>query len=134
MICKNCKAELCVDEWNGWRWTCPQCSNIGRLASVAEIKKLERGREMKKIAEKKPETLDIGQKVNELMDLHHKNYALFSKRCADDEKNRLTIRDHFAMSAMNAIVAANLRGGESYLIQAILSYTMADAMLEARKK
>ena len=43
MKCPKCKkADMIIDEWNGWVWTCFICDYVGRSASYAEIKNFER--------------------------------------------------------------------------------------------
>jgi len=41
VICKKCRQEMFIDEFNGWVWTCPSCGKIGRKAKDSEIKKQE---------------------------------------------------------------------------------------------
>ena len=41
MKCKKCGGEMYIDNWNGWRWECLNCSHEGRLATAEEIEKDE---------------------------------------------------------------------------------------------
>jgi len=40
-ICKKCRTEMFINEWNGWRFECGSCCATGRLATDLEIKELE---------------------------------------------------------------------------------------------
>jgi len=41
MECKECGAEMGIEIWSGWRWTCYQCDTEGREATEDEIVKQE---------------------------------------------------------------------------------------------
>ena len=41
MICPICKAEIIIDEWNGWRWSCCNCNYVGGIATDKEIQDQE---------------------------------------------------------------------------------------------
>ena len=41
MKCKECGAEMSIDTWSGWRWTCFGCDTEGRKATEEEIVKQE---------------------------------------------------------------------------------------------
>jgi len=41
MKCKECRAEMTIDTWSGWRWNCFACDTEGREATEDEIVKQE---------------------------------------------------------------------------------------------
>ena len=41
MKCPKCKAEMIIDEWNGWVWTCFNCDHIGRESTDEEVRVFE---------------------------------------------------------------------------------------------
>ena len=41
MICKRCKTEMIIDEWDGWKWACYNCEKTGRKATKEDIEKQE---------------------------------------------------------------------------------------------
>jgi len=41
MICSKCKAEMIIDEWEGWIWICINCGHEGREATNEEIQEYE---------------------------------------------------------------------------------------------
>jgi len=42
MKCPKCDAEMIIDEWGGWIWTCFHCDYTGREATDLEIEELEK--------------------------------------------------------------------------------------------
>ena len=42
MICEKCGAEMFIDTWGGWVWTCVGCDHIGRAATIDEVEQLEK--------------------------------------------------------------------------------------------
>lgn len=41
----DCGADMILDEWEGWIWTCFNCGKVGRPATNKEVKKYEREKE-----------------------------------------------------------------------------------------
>lgn len=39
--CPKCKAPMIISSWDGWRWMCFHCDNIGRKATDEEIERQE---------------------------------------------------------------------------------------------
>jgi hypothetical protein len=57
-------------------------------------------------------------------------YDLSAQLGGSDEEPKMTLRDKFAMAAMQGIISTGYRGP---MIISARSYEVADAMLEARK-
>ena len=41
MICPRCNAEMYINSWDGWIWTCGNCEHTDRNATDKEIEKEE---------------------------------------------------------------------------------------------
>jgi len=41
MDCPECGGVMIIDEWDGWKWCCPNCGHTGRSATNEEIEHYE---------------------------------------------------------------------------------------------
>ena len=75
----------------------------------------------------------------EKLDAAYKAVIDFLDEKAKPDQDQMTLRDQFAMAALNALIAKEYkddvkRGAKGVPIFAQYAYEYADAMLEARKK